>query len=247
MSLGYAHKKNIVKQYVPSDGYDLYNTYFENYNNLFDYKPENYGVKFYLYRPMDFRNRIENNTWMINERYYDYMKDIGITFSIEEEKKSSAYFNKYQIPMIHIDSEKLETSVPKDDSQILSAIYRLFILQIDDDRFMFSSKPDKSFEKMKEDLLMGNPIITSVAGNHAVNAIKLIQDIHNANKFKIEVYDNNFPGETRYIEVTRSKFSKVQLNYVAWANEYEYTFKYDANNDGVKETLKVGLHYPKVS
>ena len=61
------------------------------------------------------------------------------------------------------------------------------------------------------------------------------------------MYDNNYPGETRYIEVTRSKFNKFQLNFTAWTNEYEYTFKYDTDNDGVMEELDVGLNYPNVN
>ena len=83
------------------------------------------------------------------------------------------------------------------------------------------------------------PVVICINGNHAINAIKLIQDKDNANKFKLEIYDNNYPKETRYIEVTRKKYNKVQLNYTAWTNEYNYTFLYDSDNDGKKEDTTV--------
>ena len=39
-----------------------------------------------------------------------------------------------------------------DEYQIIKAIYRLFVLQVDDDRISFSSEPDKAFESLKTNL-----------------------------------------------------------------------------------------------
>ena len=95
----------------------------------------------------------------------------------------------------------------------------------------------------------GTPLVIGLsgAGNHAINAIRLIQDTNDANKYKIEVYDNNYPGETRYIEVTRSKYSKFVLDYTAWTNEYNYEFKYDMDDDGTMEDISVRISYPEIN
>lgn len=40
-------------------------------------------------------------------------------------------------------------------------------------------------------------------GNHAVNGIKILRNIENANKYKIAIYNNSAPGETQYLEVQK--------------------------------------------
>ena len=247
MSLSPAHKHTIFKKFDPSNGYDLNNTYFSEYGKLYDYKPSNIALNNYLYEnPKDYRDRVENDIWMIKKEYHDELLKIGATISIKDNKNKNQEFKKYQSALINIDDETFEDYVKKDDYQVLSAIWRLFILQIDDSRLSFSTEPDITFERLNNDLVKGIPSVISVGGNHAVNAIKLIQDINDSNKFKIEVYDNNFPGEKRYIEVVRSKFSKWQLNYTAWTNEYEYSFMYDKNGDNKLEDISVDIHYPDV-
>lgn len=248
MSLGYADKHTIFKRFDPSNGYDLNNTYFSSYGKLYDFKTSNQTLTYYLYGiPGDYRDRVEDDTWMIKKEYYDGLVDIGATISTEKYKGGDQKFTKYQKARISIDDEKFNSAVKKADSQILSAIWRLYILQGDDRRVSFSSNPDQAFEELTSSLSAGTPVVTGVAGNHAINSIKLIQDVSDSNKFKIEVYDNNYPGETRYIEMRRSKMSKWQLSFTAWTNEYEYTFKYDTDNDGVMEELEVALAYPDVN
>lgn len=248
LSLEAAHKYTIFKRFDASDGYDLSDTYFATNKKLYDYKIENKTLNYLLNEiPSDYRDRIEDKTWMIKEEYYNELNNIGVTFSIKDYSGNDKEFDKYQSALLNIDSDSLESSVSKDEYQMLNAIWRLFILQVDDERTSFSSAPDRAFEELQSHLSSGTPVVTSVNGNHAINSIKLIQDINDSNKFKIEVYDNNYPGETRYIEVTRSKFSKWQLNFTAWTNEYEYKFKYDTDNDGVAEELGVQLHYPNVN
>ena len=44
-------------------------------------------------------------------------------------------------------------------------------------------------------------------GLHAMNAINLIQDAKDSNHYFIGVYDSNFPGEKRYLELQCSKYS----------------------------------------
>lgn len=42
-------------------------------------------------------------------------------------------------------------------------------------------------------------------GLHAINAISLVQDIDNPNLYYIGVYDNNYPGEKRYVNLECNK------------------------------------------
>lgn len=247
MSLGYAHKYTIFNYLDPADGYDLNNTYFSSYGKLYDFKPTSQALKTYLYQPADYRDRVENDTWMIKKEYYDSLIEIGAVMETYDYKGGKYDFTKYQNALIQVDDEKFEEAVGKEDSQLFSAIWRLFILQIDDKSIDFNRTPDKAFEELNSGLSSGIPLITNVGGTHAVNSIRLIQDINDSNKFKIEVYDNNFPGETRYIEVERSKYSKWQLDYTAWTNEYDYTFKYDMKGDGEAEEIRVELSYPDVN
>ena len=47
-------------------------------------------------------------------------------------------------------------------------------------------------------------IFSDFSGNgwHAINAISLAQDSENHNLYHIGVYDNNYPGELRYVDLS---------------------------------------------
>lgn len=231
---------------MSSNGYDLKNTYFAKNKKLYDFKITNEGLSILLEElPSDYRDRVIDDTWMIKEEYYKKMSDIGVTFSIKDYKGEED-FSKYQSALLNIDNDTFNNAVSKDEAGMLNAIWRLFILQRGAKNISFSSDPDEAWEGLLTSLADKTPQVLAINDNHAVNAIRLIQDISNANRFKIEVYDNNFPGETKYITVTRSKYNKIQLDYTAWVNEYDYTFTYDSNNDGVEEKTTVKLSNPTI-
>ena len=241
-SLSAAHKWTIFKNFDESNGYNLNYTYFDDGEALYNFKTTTPALTRYLYEtPADYRDRVEDNTWMIKKEYKEDLEAIGAKITVKEYKGNDRDFKKYQSAMIQIEDETFEDNVTKDESQVLNAIWRLFIEQVDDKRTGFGASPDKAFKELNDYLNNGVPVILSVADCHAINAVKLIQDIKDSNKFKIEVYDNNYPGEVRYINVERTKFSKFQLNYTAWTNEYDYTFYYDMANDGEAEEVSLGL------
>lgn len=224
---------------LSSNGYNLAGTYFTTGKNLYDFKISNEALKLILGElPSDYRDRVEDGKLMINKKYYDELEKIGVTFRFKKVKNND--FKEYQSALLTIDSDPFNSAVSKDESSLLNAIWRLFILQADAEKVSFSANPDEAFNKLYEDLSNGIPVVIGINGNHAINAIRLIQNIDDANKFKLEVYDNNYPGETRYIEVTRSKYSKFQLNYTAWTNDYNYQFSYDGDND-----VPIDLSYPE--
>lgn len=231
-----------------STGYNLSNTYFATGAKLYDFKITNEALQIMLGEiPGDYRDRVEDDTWMIKQTYYDMLSEIGATFSIKDYSGKDYDFSKYQSALLTIDDDTFNNAVSKDEAEVLKAIWLLYMLQVDAaSSTSFTSSPDKAFEELAKGLNDGTPLVLGI-GDHAINAIKLIQDIDDANKFKIAVYDNNYPGETRYIEVTRTKYSKFQLNYTAWVNEYNYTFKYDKDDDGEAEDITVSISYPDVS
>ena len=226
-----------------SNGYDLTNTYFEKKKGkLYDFKITDEGLSLLLNNlPDDFRDRVDNDVWMIKSDYYNKLSRIGVSFSNIDKKKENTDFSKYQQAVLNIDGDELKNTVSKDENQVLKAIWRLFILQTNHKNMSFTSAPDKTYENLMKNLSEGTPSVLSVHHSHAINALRLMQNIDDPNKFKIEVYDNNFPGEIRYIELERSKFSKFQLDYTAWVNEYNYKIKYDVNNDGILEKTSLGI------
>ena len=230
---------------LSSNGYNLNDTYFAKKNKLYDFKITDPGLMILLGdQPSDYRDRVENDTWMIKDEYYNEMSKIGVTFSIKDFQ--STKFSKYQSASLNIDNDTFNKNTKKDDSQLLNAIWRLFILQTNAKTTKFAYDRDKAYDELVTSLTNGNPQILIINGNHAINAIKLIQDNDDSNKFKIEVYDNNYPGKPRYITMLRSKLSKVQLDYSAWINEYNYTFTYDSDDDGIEEKTTVVLSNPTV-
>ena len=61
---------------------------------------------------------------------------------------------------------------------------------------------------------------------YAVLGVKLLANAKNMNKYKIEVYDPNYAGVPKYIEIERSKFSDVEEISNIVTDKYEYKFKY---------------------
>lgn len=207
--------------------YDLNNTYFATDKNLFDFKFSNKALALYFEtKPADFYEGIKDKTLYIKKEYYDLFESIGATFSIKKYTGNISGVEKFQEVLLNVNDKLLGTNISKDDREIINAIWRLFILQTNQISYSFMSKPDESYNYLINKLNNGTPITIST-GNHSINALRWISDSTNGNKFKLEVYDNNKPGASKYIEVNRTKYSKWQLDYTAWVNEYDYEATYD--------------------
>lgn len=237
-----------------SNGYDLRNTYFSKGKNLYDFKITNEALSYFFGNlPADYRDEIVSGVWTIKKEYFEKLTAIGATI-IEKTFSGDADFSKFQTAILNIDNDTFNNLVSKDEAQVLNAIWRLFILQQDDDSISFSTNPDRAFDKLLNNLSYETPSVLGMYfkdGGHAVNALRLIQDLDNANKFKIEIYDNNYPGETRYIDVTRIKYSDAnffdKVTIQSLFNEYLYTFSYDFDNDGnVEELSMLDIRYADV-
>lgn len=248
LSLSSTDRKTLAYDFPNALEYNLYNTYFASDKNLYDFEFETEILDIYFddLLPSDYRDRIEEKVWLINETYYNQYEELGFEIKTKKYPGKEKHIKKVQVSLLDAHANELKENADNDDYQLLMAIYRLFVLQSNDKMLTFNADPDKTYAALVNDLSIGKPTIIALDHDHAVNAIKLIQDSKDANSFKIAVYDNNFPGETRYIHMSRKKFNKVQLNYTAWTNEYQYKFQYDKNGDGTLEEVEVGISYPVV-
>ena len=125
---------------------------------------------------------------------------------------------------LQLNEDKMQESstISNDDLQLFNAIYAGFIRQ--QDTVEYSSGMDiilwlRNVLGTEEISYNGRagfinilttrlnnkeaPVISSsyTGGFHAINAISLIQSTSNPNEYSIGVYDNNYPGEKRYVKI----------------------------------------------
>lgn len=234
-----------------SYAYNLSNTYFKDYANLYDYKLKTNSLKyefgFSVFEeapPSDFR-ALNGTVYALNDPYKKEIIDSGI-YDIVEIKSSltpEEQLEKYGVVFesgesYYINEDKIQTNTNfmNDDKQLFNAIYTGHIRQNVTTHYSSGSnfvlwlrnvfgteitdyKGAIGFITILKTRLEDKdaPIIYSSfnGGLHAINAISLIQDIENPNYYYIGVYDNNYPGEKRYVDVECTKTTCVTK-----ANEY---------------------------
>lgn len=231
-----SQKKTLLSsEDVTSYPYDLTNTYFKNYDNLYDYKPTTNALKYALgfkvfneEKPKNYRY-IANNQFLYNEEFKKGALASGLYDVSLQDVDNSSY---KQLENLLLNEDRIQTSdkIDENEKELLNAIYMSFLKQ-NVTKFYISSSNSKTWgqnlfgiykteklpsaafvELLKTRLQNGDaPVIAGDfdGGYHGVNAISLAQDNNDANHYYIGVYDNNFPGEKRYIEMTCTKKSCV--------------------------------------
>ncbi len=146
--------------------------------------------------------------------------------------------------------DKMQTSysIKTRDKDLLNAINNLFFKQLNDTRISSSMNLRLSlssyFDVEPIDLngknafigllsyRLNNKDVPVLVGDiqdgspHAVNATRLVEDIDNPNIYHIGVYDNNYPGEERYLDI------ECKADYcVTRPNKY-----YNINNGPIRIT-----------
>lgn len=231
--------KTVDKQ--TSYAYNLTNTYFKNYSNLYDYKLKTNALKYNFgfdifgeEQPADFRS-LNGTTLIINDKYKKEINDSGI-YDIVEVKTSldsKTQLERWGVNYttaenFYMNEDRMQTSsiVSNDDLQMFNAIYTSFIRQDATTHYSSSSNfilwlrnvfgtestdytGAAGFINILKSRLNDKdaPVISSTfsGGLHAINAISLVQDIDNPNLYYIGVYDNNYPGEKRYVNLECNK------------------------------------------
>ena len=240
-----------------SYAYDLNNTYFESYSNLYDYKLKTNILKntfgfgiFGEEKPKDYMS-LSGKTLVYNDKYKDELTNSGMyDISVSKSGLDSATqlerwgVNYKDAENVLLNEDKMQSSkvIKNSDKQILNAIYAGFIKQYETEYYSSASNfvlwlrniyGSESSEKMNSaafvELLRNRldngdvPVISSSysGGLHAINAISLAQDNNDSNHYYIGVYDNNYPGEKRYVDIQCNKKTCVTKanNYYTESNE----------------------------
>lgn len=224
-----------------SYAYDLTNTYFKNYNNLYDYKLQTNVLKYTFgydifgeTKPSDLRT-LDGTKLTFTEKYKKEISDSGI-YDVQEqetglskEKQLERWGVNYKTSdNLYLNEDKMQTSniMKKDDTQMFNAILAGFIRQHTTTHYSSGSNfvlwlrnvigtestdynGAQGFINILKTRLNDKdaPVISSSysGGLHAINAISLVQDIENPNYYYIGVYDNNYPGEKRYVDIKCNK------------------------------------------
>ncbi len=220
-----------------SYAYDLTNTYFKDYGNLYDYKLKTNALKYAFgfehfgeKTPVDLRT-LKDTKLVLNNQYKKEIKNSKI-YDISEQKSELSekeQLKKYGIKYetweeAYLNENKMQKSsiMNHNDMQMFNAIYAGFIRQNTATHYSsganfelwfrnFFGKESigytgaKGFVNILKSRLNDSdaPVISARYSNglHAVNAISLVQDIEDPNHYYIGVYDNNFPGEKRYVDI----------------------------------------------
>jgi hypothetical protein len=96
---------------------------------------------------------------------------------------------------------------------------------------------DEGFERLKTLLSKGEPVVTTIDGSHTVNAIGLIQDSTDHRKYVLQIYDNNYPGTTKKLYITRTVKGEFDISGdTATLTDvgYMYTCEYEGKQVGLK-------------
>lgn len=185
-------------------------------------------------QPSDLRT-LDGTKLVFTEKYKNEIDNLGIYDVIEKESGLSKEkqiekwgVNYKSADGLYLNEDRMQTSsvMKKYDTQMFNAIYAGFIRQ--DAVTHYSSGSNfvlwlrnvigteeidytgaQGFINILKTRLNDKdaPVISSSysGGLHAINAISLVQDIENPNYYYIGVYDNNYPGEKRYVDIKCNK------------------------------------------
>lgn len=102
-------------------------------------------------------------------------------------------------------SAAIESSYGKDEAELYKALLRHHVLIWEnvDANVIGLAEGRICFDRIQQRLLEGIPAVLLINGNHAVNAIALIQDAGCPRRFILQVYDSNYPDEIKEITIER--------------------------------------------
>lgn len=191
--------------------------------------------------PKDFRaGGIEKSLLKIKSDYKTTLVNSGFQIYSQAYNKSKAPFSNYEGYILDMDSNNFKNGMTSKAKGYFRAITRLDILKYRDEIISFKNNSDKAMIKLKDELSKGKTCVLKLNDSYSVNAIRLIEDNSNPNKFRIEVYDSNVAGVTKYIDCTRSVVSNFKTADGASkevVKNYIYGFTYQGKPVDVKVSL----------
>lgn len=245
------------KKDLSSYSYNLNNTYFASFANLYDYKLKTNILKHTFgfdalgeEKPKDYKT-LSGKTLVFSKKYKEELKksavyDISISKSgldpAKQLERWGVNYEEVENALLNESDMQSNNVINNVDKQLLNAIYTAFIKQNIEESYSSSSNfiiwvrnvfGSHDIEKLNSaafiELLRTRldngdaPVIGSSysGGSHAINAISLVQDNNDSNHYYIGVYDNNYPGEKRYVDVVCTKRTCVTKanNYYTGSNQ----------------------------
>ena len=193
---------------------------------------------------------VTSGTLTINPTIKQELQSVGFTTYSVPYNGENAGFRQYEsirfdMTYLLADEEEQQqtqsqSTLEDDDAEMLKLLARLDITKYRDEKFYFYDNNDTAFDTLTETLSDGEPVMIRINDDYTVLATKLLADSKNMNKYKIEVYDPNYAGIPKYIEVERYKFSDIAEISNVVTDTYEYKFKYQGIDVGIC------LSYPNV-
>lgn len=172
----------------------------------------------------------------INSKQKTELQSLGFTTYLAAYNDENSKFNKYEsirFDMTNYLLEDTESTLENTDVEMLKTLARLDITKYRDEKFYFYDNNDTAFTTLNNKLTEGEPVMIRINDDYTVLAVKLLADSKNMNKYKIEVYDPNYTGVPKYIEVERFKFSDIAEISKVITDKYEYKFKYQGTDVGI--------------
>lgn len=241
-----------------SYAYDLSDTYFSKYGNLYDFKLKTNVLK-YTFRYELFSETEPKDKWttykdtiIYKSKYKEELEESSL-YDINKKEYKGEYKEYDKIEDALLNEDKIQSSkfITNDEKQIFNAIYSGFIRQYAITQYSSSSlelylilrnmvgaektkyiSSSNFIGLLRSRLENGDaPVISAdfSGGLHGINAISLAQDNEDSNHYYIGVYDNNYPGEKRYVDVKCSI-----LGCVTEANNY-----YTESNKPIRITMSL--------
>ena len=207
---------------------------------LYKYVPEN--ISFFANLPKDFwSSDIQGGTLRISSDYKEILSSMLFNVYVQEYEKDNARFKKYENYMLDVEkinesnsSEKI--AITDQEKKLMKLIYRLDVYKYRDEEFSFLDDSDGAYNKLITEMRNNRPVLLKLNNNYTVLGLKMLADSKNMNNLKIEVYDPNYSGEIKYIDVQRIKISSPE-NYNEKNEKYEYKFIYQ----GIKSNLSISI------
>lgn len=179
---------------------------------------------------------VQNGSLLINPKYKQELQALGFTtYGVAYDKKDSGFkqYESVRFDMKYVLDEKPTIRLESADISLFKTLSRLDITKYRDEKFNFYDNNDNAFEKLTTTLNSGNPVMIRINDDYTVLATKMLVDSVNTNKYKIEVYDPNYAGIKKYIEVERYKFSDIAEISKVITDKFEYKFKYQGTDVGI--------------
>lgn len=179
---------------------------------------DKYNEYLSLENKWDFKN-IKDNVLLFSDEAREFVQENGFgTVSVkfdssahELQQSNTDKFLRYITFQTIRDFEVFQCAVldnsvyTGDDLELLNAFIYLHNLHLRDDCKVYNLSTDGSaaFEMLSYLMKTGEPVVMTI-DNTVVNAVRLLREIDDPNKFTLEVYDANYPDRLKTVILTRT-------------------------------------------